>query len=175
MDVITRRSRSRTHTYQFSQRTSRPPEDVLRDVGVRRLPGIGIDEHGRNYLILRPQQKRRYGGDVALLLAVIIVFAVLILTAVSPVFIALLPIAVLPALPVLLDNRPDIAVSAVVDDEVGGTRVTVHGQASPELAAALDAYLGSLPLYVPTPQNGAAPAPVRAAPAAPASTGGRAP
>jgi hypothetical protein len=34
--------------------------------------------------------------------------------------------------------------SAVADD-LGGTRVTVHGQASSELAAALDAYLGSLP------------------------------
>jgi hypothetical protein len=88
---------------------------------------------------------------------VIIVFAVLILTAVTPVLAALLPLALLPALPVLLDNRPDIAISAVPDDEVGGTRVTVHGQASPELAAALDAYLGSLPRYV-TPTASEAPA-----------------
>ena len=174
MDVITRRSRSRTHTYQFSFRTSKAPEDVLKEVGVRRLPGIGIDEHGRNYLILRPQQRRRYGGDVAVLLAVIIVFAVLILTAVTPVFIALLPAAVLPAIPVLFDNRPDIAVSAVVDDEMGGTRVTVHGQAAPELAAALDAYLGSLPPYVPATRNGAAPSSTATRPSAPASAGGRA-
>jgi len=58
--------------------------------------------------------------------------------------ILLLPLALVPAVPLLLDNRPDLAISAVADDQ-GGTRVTVHGQASSELAAALDAYLGSLP------------------------------
>ena len=145
------RPASRTHTYQFSLRTSRPPEDVLREFAGRRLPGIGVDEQGHNYLILRPQRRRRYGGDVALLLGVIIVFAVLILTAVTPALAALLPLALAPAVPVLLDHRPDIAISAVPDEEVGGTRVTVHGQASPELAAALDAYLGSLPRYAPAP------------------------
>ena len=161
------RSGSRTHTYQFSLRTGKPPEDVLREFAGRRLPGIGVDEQGHNYLILRPQRRRRYGGDVAVLLSVIIVFAVLILTAVTPVLAALLPIALLPALPVLLDNRPDIAISAVPDDEVGGTRVTVHGQASPELAAALDAYLGSLPRYVPPqPSEAAAPPAQTATPAA---------
>jgi len=63
---------------------------------------------------------------------------------VTPVLIVLLPLAVLPGVPLLIDNRPDLAISAVADD-LGGTRVTVHGQASSELAAALDAYLGSLP------------------------------
>ena len=94
--------------------------------------------------MLRPQQRRRYGGDVAVLLGLAIVLAVLILTAVTPVLIVLLPLALLPGVPLLVDNRPDLAISAVADD-LGGTRVTVHGQASSELAAALDAYLGSLP------------------------------
>ena len=65
-----------------------------------------------------------------------IVLAVLILPAVTPVFIVLLPLALVPAVPLLLDNRPDLAISAVADD-LGGTRVTVHGQASSELAAAI--------------------------------------
>jgi hypothetical protein len=78
------------------------------------------------------------------MLGLAIVLAVLILTAVTPVFIVLLPLALLPGIPLLIDNRPDLAISAVADD-LGGTRVTVHGQASSELAAALDAYLGSLP------------------------------
>jgi hypothetical protein len=78
------------------------------------------------------------------LLGLAIVLAVLILTAVTPVLIVLLPLALLPGVPLLIDNRPDLAISAVADD-LGGTRVTVHGQASSELAAALDAYLGSLP------------------------------
>ena len=85
-----------------------------------------------------------------------ITFAVLNIAAVSPVFITLLPVAVVPALPVLLDHRPDLAVSAVPDEEVGGTRVTVHGQASAELAAALDAYLGSLPRFEPRAAEGVA-------------------
>jgi len=97
-----------------------------------------------HYLVLRPQQRRRYGGDVAVLLGLAIVLAVLILTAVTPVLIVLLPLALVPGVPLLIDNRPDLAISAVADD-LGGTRVTVHGQATSELAAALDAYLGSLP------------------------------
>lgn len=87
---------------------------------------------------------------MAALLGIVIVLGVLILTAVTPVFVALLPLALLPILPILLDHRPDLAISAVPDD-AGGTRVTVHGLASPELAAALDAYLGSLPRFVPPP------------------------
>ena len=137
-------SRLRTRAYQFSLRTAKPPDDVLGEFAARRMPGIAVAERGPNYLVLRPQQRRRYGGDVAVLLGLAIVLAVLILTAVTPVLIVLLPLALLPAVPLLLDNRPDLAISAVADD-LGGTRVTVHGQASSELAAVLDAYLGSLP------------------------------
>lgn len=155
VDMINPSSRARTHTYQFSGRTTQPPDEVLDGFAARRLPGIVVDERGPNYLVLRPQRHVRYGGDVAVVAGILIVFAVLILTAVTPVFIALLPLAVVPAIPPLLDHRPDIAMSAVEEEERGGTRVTVHGQASPELAAALDAYLGSLPRYVPLGDEGA--------------------
>lgn len=148
VDQITQRHSTRTHTYQFSLHTTKPAEQVLDDFAARSLPGTTVDERGHNYLILRPEGRRRYGGDVAAILAILIVFAVLILTAITPVFIALLPLAVVPAIPPLLDHRPDIAMSAVDEDDDGGTRVTVHGQASSELAAALDAYLGTLPRYV---------------------------
>lgn len=148
VDLMTRGASARTHTYQFSLHTTKPADAVLNDLAARRLAGIAIDERGHNYIILRPAGRRRYGADVAVILSVLVVFAVLILTAVTPVFIALLPLAVVPAIPPLLDHRPDIAVSAVSEDEVGGTRVTVHGQATSELAAVLDAYLGSLPRYV---------------------------
>jgi hypothetical protein len=137
-------TRLRTRAYQFSLRTGKPPDDVLGDFAQRPMPGIAVAERGPNYLVLRPQQRRRYGGDVAVLLGLAIVLAVLILTAVTPVLIVLLPLALVPGVPLLIDNRPDLAISAVADD-LGGTRVTVHGQASSELAAALDAYLGSLP------------------------------
>ncbi|MBV8302087.1 MAG: hypothetical protein JOY68_09230 [Candidatus Dormibacteraeota bacterium] len=137
--------RQRTRSYQFSLLTSRSADDVLAEFAARSLPGIGLAERGANYLILRPQQRRRYGGDIAAVAAIAIVLVVLMLTAVTPVLIVLLPLAFAPAVPLVLDHRPDLAISAVPDDESGATRVTVHGQASTELAASLDAYLGSLP------------------------------
>lgn len=149
VDLINPSSHARTHSYQFSGRTTQPADEILDGFAARRLPGIIVDERGPNYLVLRPQRHVRYGGDVAVVAGILIVFAVLILSAVTPVFIALLPLAFVPAIPPLLDHRPDIAMSAVEEAEQGGTRVTVHGQASPELAAALDAYLGSLPRFVP--------------------------
>ncbi len=134
-----------TSPYQFSLRTSRAPGDVLDDVAARPLPGIAVSERGTHYLVLRPRRRSRYGSDIAVGVAIAIVLAVLIATAMSPLFIVLLPLAVLPAVPLLLDHRrPDLAVSAVIDDD-GSTRVTVHGEASQELAAAVDAFLGALP------------------------------
>lgn len=139
-----------TTPYQFSLRTSRLPAEVLDDVAGRSLPGIGVAERGAHYLVLRPRRRYRYGSDIAVGAAVVIVLAVLIATAATPVFIVLLPLAVVPALPLLLDHRPALAVSAIGDDD-GGTRVTVHGEASPELAAAMDAFLGALPEAPPLP------------------------
>ncbi|MGH7722363.1 MAG: hypothetical protein ACRENL_05940 [Candidatus Dormibacteria bacterium] len=134
-----------TNPYQFSLRTSRGPGDVLDEVAARPLPGIAIAERGTHYLVLRPRRRSRYGSDLAVGMAVVIVLAVLIATAWSPLFIVLLPLAVVPAIPLLLDRRrPDLAVSAMADDD-GATRVTVHGEASDELAAAVDALLGALP------------------------------
>jgi hypothetical protein len=133
-----------TSPYQFSLRTTRLPADVLADAAARPLPGIAVSERGAHYLVLRPRRRYRYGSDIAVGAAIVIVLAVLIATAISPVFIVLLPLAVLPGIPLLLDHRPDLAVSAVVDDD-GSTRVTVHGEASEELAAAVDAFVGALP------------------------------
>jgi hypothetical protein len=81
--------------------------------------------------------------------AIVIVLALLILTAVTPVVLVALPAAVLPALPLLIDHRPDLALSAIEDE--GETRVTAHGQASADLAEYLDHYLESLPSVAPAP------------------------
>jgi hypothetical protein len=134
-----------TTPYQFSLRTSRSPADVLDEIATRPLPGIAVAERGAQYLVLRPRRRYRYGSDIAVGAAVVIVLGVLIATAWSPLFVVLLPLAVLPAVPLLLEHgRPDLAVSAVTDDD-GATRVTVHGEAAEELAAAMDAFLGALP------------------------------
>lgn len=136
--------------YMFALHTSRAPDQVLGDFEVRRPAGMDVAERGAHYLVLKPDRRFRYGADVAAGLAIAIVLAVLIATAATPLVIILLPVSLLPGIPLLLDHRPDLAVSAITDD--GVTRVTVHGQASPELAAALDAYLGELP-----PSNGSVP------------------
>jgi hypothetical protein len=133
-----------THPYQFSIRTTRPAGDVLEEVAARPLPGIAVSERGEHYLVLCPRRRYRYGSDIAVGIAVAIILLVLVAAALSPVFVVLLPLAALPAVPLLLDHRPDLAVSAISDDD-GATRVTVHGEASEELAAAVDAYLGALP------------------------------
>jgi hypothetical protein len=137
-----------TNPYQFSLRTSRVPGEVLDEVAGRPLPGIAVAERGTHYLVLRPRQRYRYGTDIAVGAAIVIVLAVLILTALNPFLIVLLPLAIVPALPLIFDHRPTLAVSAVIDDD-GSTRVTVHGEASAELAAAVDAFLGALPEATP--------------------------
>ncbi len=147
MQTIKPRRRSRTNAYQFSLITGRPPAEVLGQLATRPLPGIAVAERGESYLILSPVSRRRYGADMAVGAGIGIVLIVLILTAISPVFIALMPLALAPAVPILLDHHPDLAVSALADDG-GVTRVTAHGEATPELAAALDAYLGALPRAV---------------------------
>ena len=137
------RKRTTTVPYQIALRTSRPAEEVLAQVDVDQVPGLAVAERGAHYLVVRPKRRFRYGADIAAGLGVAIVLALLILTAVTPVVLVALPVAFLPAIPLLLEHRPDLAVSAIEDD--GETRVTAHGQASPELVEYLDRYLEALP------------------------------
>ena len=137
------RKRTTTVPYQIALRTSRPAEEVLAQVDVDQVPGLSVAERGAHYLVVRPKRRFRYGADIAAGLGVAIVLVLLILTAVTPVVLVGLPVAFLPAIPLLLEHRPVLAVSAIEDD--GETRVTAHGQASPELVEYLDRYLEALP------------------------------
>ena len=142
--------RTSTVPYQIAVRTSRPAQDVLQEVAARRVPGMAVAERGPHYLVLRQARRIRYGADIAAGLGIAIVLVLLALTAATPLVLVGLPVALLPALPLLLDYRPDLAVSAI--EEEGTTRVTAHGQASADLAEYLDEYLQSLPSA-----NGSAP------------------
>jgi hypothetical protein len=135
--------RTSTVPYQIAARTSRPAQEVLAQFDIERVPGMVVAERGAHYLVIRPVRRVRYGGEMAAGFAVVIVLALLILTAVTPLVLVALPVAVVPALPLLLDHRPDLALSAIEDD--GETRVTAHGQASSDLTEYLDRYLESLP------------------------------
>ena len=128
-----------TVPYQIAVRTSLPAKDVLDEFDVTRVPGMAVAERGAHYLVLRAARPFRYGADLAAGLAIAIVLVLLILTAVTPVVLIGLPLAFLPALPLLLDHRPDLALSAIEDE--GTTRVTAHGEASADLAEYLDRYL----------------------------------
>lgn len=147
---VSRRGAS-TVPYQIAVRTSLPAEQVLQEIDLARVPGMAVSERGAHYLVLKPERRFRYGADLAAGLGIAIVLALLILTAVTPVVLVGLPVAFLPALPLLLEHRPDLALSAIEED--GETRVTAHGQASPDLVEYLDHYLAVLP-----PVNGSGPA-----------------
>jgi hypothetical protein len=136
-------SNTPTVPYQIAIRTSRPAQAVLEQLDVAQVPGMAVAERGSHYLVLRSERRFRYGADIAAGLAVAVVLGLLILTAVTPVVLVALPLAFAPAIPLFLDHRPDLAVSAIED--VGITRVTAHGQASAELAEYLDRYLNALP------------------------------
>jgi hypothetical protein len=139
---------------QLTQRTSRPASRLLDDLVMLDVPGAWVTERGSTYLVFSPREKERYTTGRAATLTVIAVFAILILTAVSALFIALLPLAALPLAPLLFHDQPLLAVGAMKDD-AGVTRVTVHGQAWGDLAVVLDAYLAHLP----QPPEGAEDAP----------------
>ncbi|MFN2569210.1 MAG: hypothetical protein ABR564_06365 [Candidatus Dormibacteria bacterium] len=131
--------------YRISLRTSRSAAAALHDLASQEVAGVGATERGTHYLLLQDLRKRRYGPDLAVGLGIGILLIVLIGYAFHPLVIALLPLALTPALPLLVhSNRTLVAVSAVSEPD-GMTRLTAHGQVSPALAAALDAYFGSLP------------------------------
>ncbi len=145
------RLRRSTAPYQMAVRTVSRADEVLDQLDVRQVVGMAIAERGPHYLLLKPAKRFRYGADLAAALAIAIVLALLICSAITPLVLAGLPAAFLPALPLLLEHRPEMAISAIEDDD-GATRVTAHGQATEELAAFLDRYLGGLP-----PANDTAP------------------
>lgn len=137
-------SRHPTTSVQLCQRTARPATQVLDDLVMLDVPGAWIAERGRTYLVFSPREKPTYTVGRAVTLAIATVFAILILSSVSVLFIALLPAAVIPLLPLLLEDHPMLAVGAVEDD-AAVTTITVHGQAWGELVAAVDAYVAHLP------------------------------
>lgn len=134
-----------TTQYQFSTATTSSPEDVLDGISAIELPDdLCVGERGATYLVLGPRPSF-YDARLAVALAILVVLAVLILSAFSVVLIALLPLGALPLAPLLLREGPMLAVGAVPEED-GSTRVTVHGTAPSRLTAALDLFLSRLPL-----------------------------
>jgi hypothetical protein len=135
---------SSVKTYQFSLRTSRRVDEVLEQLETHAIPGVMVSERGSTYMVLRPRRNPRLSPNLAISLMVLIVAGVLILSGFNPALVALLPLALLPLIPLFMEQRPMVAISVVPDDD-GVTRITAHGEVTAAMAAALDAFLGSLP------------------------------
>ena len=129
---------------QATRHTARPADRLINDLASLDVPDCDTVEQGRTYIVFAPRRRRLYGSGRAVALAILVCLGVLIGSAWSVVVIAFLPIAVLPLLPLLLDDRPMLAIGAVLDDD-GSTLLTAHGRAWGELAAAVEAYLANLP------------------------------
>ena len=130
---------------QLTLRTERPPETVIDDLATLGVVDTTVTDRGATYLVIAPPDRRRWGPGRAVVLAAAICLGVLITSAVaSVVVIAFLPLALLPFVPLLVEDLPMLAVGAVADDD-GATRLTVHGHAWGGLRSALDGYLATLP------------------------------
>lgn len=129
--------------YQASVSTTTPARAVLDELARSSVAGTAVTERGSSYVVFQPPG-RTYRPELAAALTAAVVIVVLAFTAVSALFIALLPLAIVPFVPMLLFHRPSCAVSAI-DDAGGSTQVVAHGEATPELVEALDAFLRRLP------------------------------
>lgn len=132
--------------YQATQLTSRPSAGLLDDMAHLDVTGARVSERGPAYLVFARPGRRGYTASLAVTLTILLAIADLVATAASVVWIALLPLALVPFVPLLLVDRPQLAVGAVpADGQVGVTRVTVHGRVWGDLGAALEAYMTHLP------------------------------
>ena len=132
--------------YQSTQLTERTPESLLDDLATLEVTGAHVTERGPTYIVFAPVERNPYTTSLAVILAIILVIADLVATAWSVVVVALLPLALVPFIPLLVRDRPQVAVGAVPGENASrATRVTVHGRVWGDLGAALDAYLSNLP------------------------------
>lgn len=129
--------------YQASVSTTTPAHTVLDELARSTVAGTAVTERGDSYVVFQPPG-RSYRPELAAALTAAVVIVVLAFTAVSVLFIVLLPLGLVPFLPMLLHHRPSCAVSAL-DEGGGSTQVVAHGEALPELAEALDNFLHHLP------------------------------
>ncbi len=138
-------STQKLRPYQLSVRTTRDAGTVLSELANRRIQGINVSEAGPNHIILHVGRKNRYTPLQAVFLAAILTLAVFVVSAYIVPVVALVAVTLVgPFLPLLRQALPIVAVSGVPEGN-DITRITAHGEVSPELAASLDAYFATLP------------------------------
>ena len=101
-------------------------------------------ERGTGYVVVGRQRPIKGLREGSIAIAVLGVMVVLVLTAITPLFILLLPLPLVTAIPFLLDRRERVAVAAMGEED-GETVVTLHGRATPQLQTTLSEFLSRLP------------------------------
>lgn len=124
--------------------TSRDAKLVLEDL--ERLAddeGLVIRDRAHSYLNVGSRRAIRGGTGAAIAAGVVILLLVLGLTAVSPLFIVLLPVALVPAIPfVILDGD---AVTVAVFPTGRRVLVTADGKGSELTGRVMQEFFGALP------------------------------
>ena len=129
--------------YQGAALTSAPPVDVFTTLRASLKDGQEVIERGVGYVVVgrrRPIQGLR---EAAIAVGVIGVMVVLVLTALTPLWIVLLPLPLAVAIPFLFDRRERVAIAAA--SENSATTITLHGRATPDLKTTLNGFLEQLP------------------------------
>jgi hypothetical protein len=136
--------RSRNQPYQSSALTAADPAEVFAALRASLQEGATVVERGTGYVVVGSRAPVRGAREVAVAASVLGVMVVLGLTALTPLFVVLLPLPLITAVPFLLERHERVAVAAA--KESGGTTVSLHGRASPELRTTLSGFLDGLSL-----------------------------
>jgi hypothetical protein len=105
--------------------------------------GQEVIERGVGYVIVGRRRPIPGLREAAIAVGVIGVMVVLALTALTPLWVVLLPLPLAAAIPFLFDRRERVAVAAI--SEQSATAVTLHGRATTELLTTLGDFLEQLP------------------------------
>jgi hypothetical protein len=105
--------------------------------------GQEVIERGVGYVVVGHRRPIPGLREAAIAVGVLGVMVVLILTALTPLWIVLLPLPLAVAIPFLLDRRERVAIAAA--SENSATTITLQGRATPDLKTTLSGFLAQLP------------------------------
>ena len=104
--------------------------------------GLEIRDRAPSYLNLASKKSIPGGATAAIVAGVAILLVVLGLTAVTPLFIVLLPLALVPALPFVIGRGSSVTVAAFEAGET--TLVTADGRSSQLVGKVIDDFIAKL-------------------------------
>ena len=129
--------------YTASATTSSSSRAVLQMLEREALDqGLEVRDRAPSYLNLASKRAVPGGVSAAIAAGILILLADLALTAVTPLFIVLLPVALLPALPFAIGRGNSVTVAAFEAGET--TLVTADGRSSKMVGRVIDDFIATL-------------------------------